>query len=73
MIEIVSDDMPFIVDSVTMELSRQGSGIELIIHPVMRVMRDPAGELVEVLPGEAGGREEIAVPAPPRTNRGPSP
>ena len=58
-IEIVSDDMPFIVDSVTMELSRQGSGIELIIHPVMRVLRDAAGELVEVFAwgtGEPGDR-----------------
>ncbi len=48
-IEIVSDDMPFIVDSVTMELSRQGYAIELIVHPVMRVLRDAGGELVEVL------------------------
>ena len=52
-IEIVSEDMPFIVDSVTMELSRQGYGIELIIHPVIRVVRDQDGELVEVL--EPGG------------------
>jgi glutamate dehydrogenase len=48
-IEVVSDDMPFIVDSVTMELSRQGYPIELIIHPVMRVVRDGEGELTEVL------------------------
>jgi glutamate dehydrogenase len=48
-VEIVSDDMPFIVDSVTMELGRQGCGIELIIHPVMRVVRDAGGDLVEVL------------------------
>jgi glutamate dehydrogenase len=48
-IDIVSDDMPFIVDSVTMELSRQGYGIELIIHPVMRVVRDADGQLTEVL------------------------
>ena len=48
-VEIVSDDMPFIVDSVTMELSRQGYGIELVIHPVMRVLRDADGELSEVL------------------------
>jgi glutamate dehydrogenase len=52
-VEVVSDDMPFIVDSVTMELSRQGAAIELIIHPVMRVVRDPKGELTEVL--EPGG------------------
>ncbi|HXD65652.1 MAG TPA: NAD-glutamate dehydrogenase [Solirubrobacteraceae bacterium] len=48
-VEIVSDDMPFIVDSVTMELSRQGSNIELMVHPVMRVVRDAEGELVQVL------------------------
>ena len=40
------NDMPFIVDSVTMELGRQGCGIELIIHPVMRVVRDADGNLV---------------------------
>src|ERR1700749_2348749 len=48
-LEVVSDDMPFIVDSVTMELSRQGCNIELMIHPVMRVVRDGDGELTEVL------------------------
>src|SRR6201995_4704695 len=48
-VEIVSDDTPFIVDSVTMELSRQGCNIELMVHPVMRVVRDGSGELVEVL------------------------
>ena len=56
-VEIVSDDMPFLVDSVTMELNRQGYGIELIVHPVIRVVRDADGELTEVLePGaEADG------------------
>ncbi|HLY51112.1 MAG TPA: NAD-glutamate dehydrogenase [Solirubrobacteraceae bacterium] len=48
-LEIVSDDMPFIVDSVTMELARQGYTIDLVIHPVMRVRRDGEGRLVEVL------------------------
>jgi glutamate dehydrogenase len=52
-VEIVSDDMPFIVDSVTMELGRQGANIELIVHPVMRVVRDTEGELTQVL--EPGG------------------
>ena len=52
-LEIVSDDMPFIVDSVIMELSRQGCNIELMIHPVMRVVRDGNGELTQVL--EPGG------------------
>jgi glutamate dehydrogenase len=55
-IEVVIDDMPFLVDSVTMELSRLGYGIHLVIHPVIRVRRDTGGRLLEVLdPGAASG------------------
>ena len=36
-IEIVNDDMPFLVDSVTMEVNRQGLTLHLVIHPVLRV------------------------------------
>ena len=38
-VEIVSDDMPFLVDSVTMEVNRQGLTLHLVIHPVLRVNR----------------------------------
>src|SRR5580704_5414581 len=55
LIEIVSDDMPFIVDSVTMQLGRLGYGIDLVIHPVMRVRRDADGHLTEVLEHDAPG------------------
>jgi glutamate dehydrogenase len=48
-VEVVSDDMPFLVDSVTMELGRQGYGIDLVIHPVMHVRRDEHGVLTDVL------------------------
>src|ERR687894_673830 len=34
-VEIVSDDMPFIVDSVSMELSRREAGIHVLVHPVV--------------------------------------
>jgi len=47
-VEIVTDDMPFLVDSVTAELSRQGHGIHLLLHPVLAVDRDVAGNLREV-------------------------
>src|SRR5205823_10275705 len=47
-VEIVNDDMPFLVDSVTMEVNRQGLTLHLVIHPVLRVTRDGAGELLEV-------------------------
>lgn len=32
-VEVVTDDMPFLVDSVTNELSRQNRGIHLVVHP----------------------------------------
>jgi glutamate dehydrogenase len=58
-VEIVTDDMPFLVDSVAMELNRHGLVIHLPIHPVISVRRNDAGELVEVLAsGEADGIEE---------------
>ncbi len=34
-VRIVTDDMPFLVDSVSMELSRRGVGIHSVTHPVM--------------------------------------
>ncbi len=55
-IEIVTDDMPFLVDSVTAELSRTGRAIHLVVHPVLLVRRDAAGELQEIVePGGTGG------------------
>jgi glutamate dehydrogenase len=52
-VEIVTDDMPFLIDSVSMELNRRGFGVHLIIHPVLAVRRDESGRLVEILgPGE---------------------
>ncbi|MFE6400751.1 NAD-glutamate dehydrogenase [Streptomyces alboflavus] len=49
-VEVVTDDMPFLVDSVTNELSRQGRGIHVVIHPQVVVRRDLTGKLLDVLP-----------------------
>ncbi len=48
-IEIVTDDMPFLVDSVVVELARQGRVVHMVIHPQLVVRRDAAGELKEIL------------------------
>ncbi|MEV7420437.1 NAD-glutamate dehydrogenase [Streptomyces sp. NPDC089919] len=48
-VEVVTDDMPFLVDSVTNELSRKGSGIHIVIHPQVVVRRDVTGKLIEIL------------------------
>jgi glutamate dehydrogenase len=43
-VEIVNDDMPFLVDSVTAELNRRELGVHLVIHPVAYVARDAKGK-----------------------------
>ncbi|MBC9725481.1 NAD-glutamate dehydrogenase [Streptomyces sp. TRM68367] len=48
-VEVVTDDMPFLVDSVTNELTRQGRGIHVVIHPLFIARRDVTGQLIEVL------------------------
>ncbi len=47
-VEIVTDDMPFLVDSVAMELNRHGFAVHLAIHPIFAVERDAAGKLVDI-------------------------
>ncbi|MGC5409677.1 NAD-glutamate dehydrogenase domain-containing protein, partial [Streptomyces sp. DT225] len=54
-VEVVTDDMPFLVDSVTNELTRQGRGIHVVIHPQFVVRRDVTGKLIEVLPTPTTG------------------
>ncbi len=44
-IEIVNDDMPFLVDSASMEVNRQGLTLHLIVHPIFAVERDASGTL----------------------------
>ncbi|MDX1513377.1 MAG: NAD-glutamate dehydrogenase, partial [Gammaproteobacteria bacterium] len=52
-VEIVTDDMPFLVDSVRMAINRRGLTIHLLIHPVMRLRREKSGRAVGILTGES--------------------
>ncbi len=45
-IELLNDDMPFLVDSVRMELNRMGLAAHLVIHLPLEVKRDDKGDLV---------------------------
>ncbi|MDY7548564.1 NAD-glutamate dehydrogenase [Glaciimonas sp. Gout2] len=47
-IEIVNDDMPFLVDSVTTEINRLGLTLHAAIHPVFRVWRDASGQVERI-------------------------
>ncbi|MBB4841672.1 glutamate dehydrogenase [Paucibacter oligotrophus] len=59
-IDIVNDDMPFLVDTTTMEINRHGLTLHLIIHPIFAVERDAQGQLLAIRPrGEAGNAPEL--------------
>src|SRR3954470_20768339 len=44
-VRIVTDDMPFLVDSVTAEVVRQGLSLQHVVHPVVVVRRDVTGRI----------------------------
>ncbi|RBY92743.1 NAD-glutamate dehydrogenase [Blastococcus sp. TF02A-30] len=44
-VRLVTDDMPFLVDSVTAEVVRQGFALAHIVHPVVVVRRDVRGRI----------------------------
>ncbi|MBP2474241.1 glutamate dehydrogenase [Crossiella equi] len=48
-VQIVTDDMPYLVDSVAAELARGGVSAQRVVHPIVVVRRDVAGALHEVL------------------------
>lgn len=47
-VEVVVDDMPFLVDSLTMELGRQLRDVHVVVHPHFDVERDITGALQAV-------------------------
>ncbi len=56
LIEIVNDDMPFLLDSTLAELNERSYPIALVAHPIIAVEREPAGPLKRLL-GVSTGRE----------------
>jgi glutamate dehydrogenase len=56
LIEIVNDDMPFLLDSTLAELNERGLPIDLVAHPILAVERDSAGRLTRLI-GVSAGRE----------------
>ena len=47
-VETITDDMPFLLDSLLAELNRAGLGVHLIIHPIFELARDGAGKLEDL-------------------------
>ncbi|MCK8782880.1 NAD-glutamate dehydrogenase [Roseomonas sp. NAR14] len=51
--EIVNDDMPFLVDSALATLTLAGRPVRQLLHPVLTVRRDAAGDLLGLAAGPA--------------------
>src|ERR1041384_813241 len=45
-IEMINNDMPFLLDSVMAELAEQGVDVRLVLHPIFTVERDQTGTLI---------------------------
>jgi glutamate dehydrogenase len=61
-LEILNDNMPFLLDSVMGELTERGIELRFVVHPVFSIERDERGTLAgfsaESLPASAAGRGE---------------
>ena len=57
-IEIVTDDSPFLIDSILGLLIRRGYGIARHFHPVIGTVRDPDGTLVDVVKSRGAASRE---------------
>jgi glutamate dehydrogenase len=51
-VEIITDDMPFLVESVQAAAVRAGCEVQRVIHPIVVVRRSESGALAEVLTAE---------------------
>jgi len=59
-VELVMDDGPFLVDSVSNEVNAYGLRVTHVVHPVIGVGRDPSGDLVSVThPRDASAKESV--------------
>ncbi len=47
-LEVISDDMPFLVDSIVGHLDKIGIRIKNIVHPIYSTIRDENGKLVSI-------------------------
>ena len=61
-VQIVTDDRPFLVDSVTMEVLRQGWSIREVFHPQFLVRRDLEGTLHGIVGANDADRDPTVIP-----------
>jgi len=58
-IEMVNDDMPFLVDSVAAAIGRHRLSVHITVHPIISVKRDGKGKLTAIAkPGDKSAQRE---------------
>ena len=60
-LEILNDDVPFLLDSVLLELQSRNIKIHQVMHPVLTVKRDKKGKLKEVCSAMQQGQDGVSV------------
>jgi glutamate dehydrogenase len=61
-VEMVNDDMPFIVDTANLGMAELGLGVHLMVHPVIHVERSATGKARGFYPTSAGkGKPESLI------------
>lgn len=58
-LETNTPDLPFLVDSVSVEIASRGIGIMRVVHPIVSIARDDDGQIVSLGDEENGARESI--------------
>ncbi|NEW51055.1 NAD-glutamate dehydrogenase [Nocardia cyriacigeorgica] len=51
-VQVVTDDMPLLVESITSSLSRMGVSVSEVIHPIFEIERAADGRLIDAKPHE---------------------
>ena len=59
-VELVQDDMPFLIDSAMGAINQLGFSVQQVIHPVLRIVRDAEGRILSLVP--IGKNNAAAVP-----------
>ena len=57
-VDIMTDDMSFLVDSVGIAIDQAGLGVHVVIHPVYGVERDAGGHVLRLAAEGSGGKSE---------------
>jgi len=58
-VEILNDDVPFLLDSLLSELQARNLKIHTVLHPVLTLRRDKKGKLIEVVNPMALGHDGV--------------